>query len=539
MFKLTIVGGPGRGTSHDLFEGENGVGRHSGNRVRLEGARVSKRHCTFLVDGEHIVIRDEGSSNGTFVNGQLIRSRALKRGDRISVGETVFELVRAPRPRIQRKSRLPSVSHHQKSTPALLMGPASLGPLSAGAPDLDPNLGADLSSPGERWLEDKVLPYFYEFILKNEWRTVMGSLLGIFVLGCVLLAVTPVISEMRQTAQRELGRRAQLIARQIVERNTAALVGRSENRTEIGSLDREDGVRLAVLVDLDSRILAPANRYNQTLTLGDEAKFATRARDQFRKGREQGILLRLDSNTLAAAEPLKVYDPQLGRNATIAMAIVSVDSGMADLSFGEQSMAYSQAMILVGILAVMLFFVAYRMTLRPFEVLNVDIDKALKGEIAEVTREFRFSELRSLWDVVNTALQRAAQSSVDPSHSQSGLQPEDFVDAFRLISSSQRLGSAFVLCDSQKRILSLNAAFEEVTGIRQDAAQGQELSSAARDQAFAALVSDLLNRCQPGADSGAEDFEFSGVPYRVSAAALGSLGGLPQGFVLMAERTDE
>ncbi len=539
MFKLTIVGGPGRGTSHELSEGENGVGRHSENRVRLEGARVSKRHCTFVVDGDHVLLRDDGSSNGTFVNGQLVRNRTLRRGDRISVGETVFELVRASRPRVKRTTRMPSVTSQRSFPPALPGSVPSVPSALPGPTELDPSLGADLSSPWERWLEEKAMPFFYEFILKNEWRTVMGGVLGVFVLGCVLLAVTPVISEMRQTAQRELGRRAQLIARQIVERNTPALVGRSETRTDIGSLDREEGVRLAVLIDLDSRILAPANRYNQTLTLGDEAKFATRARDQFRKGREQGILIRLDSSTLAAAEPLKVYDPQLGRNTIVAMAIVSVDSGMADLSFGEQSMAYSQALILVGLLAVALFFIAYRMTLRPFEVLNVDIDKALKGEIAEVTREFRFSELRSLWDVINAAVQRAAQSSSDPSLSQAGLQPEDFADAFRLMSGAQGTGNAFVLCDSQKRILALNSTFEEVTGIRQDAAQGQELSSVARDQAFSSLVTDLLGRCQPGADSGAEDFEFSGVAYRVSAAALGSLGGMPQGYVLMAERVDE
>ena len=43
-------------------------------------------------DGPHLVasIRDLGSTNGTFVNGERITSQRLTEGDRVSVGRTTL-----------------------------------------------------------------------------------------------------------------------------------------------------------------------------------------------------------------------------------------------------------------------------------------------------------------------------------------------------------------------------------------------------------------------------------------------------------------
>jgi pSer/pThr/pTyr-binding forkhead associated (FHA) protein len=43
-------------------------------------------------DGPHLVtnIRDLGSTNGTFVNGERITSQRLTDGDRVNVGRTVL-----------------------------------------------------------------------------------------------------------------------------------------------------------------------------------------------------------------------------------------------------------------------------------------------------------------------------------------------------------------------------------------------------------------------------------------------------------------
>jgi hypothetical protein len=55
-----------------LFEGENIVGRGQDCRVRVESAKVSRRHARLLVAGRSVTLEDCGSSNGTWVNSERI-----------------------------------------------------------------------------------------------------------------------------------------------------------------------------------------------------------------------------------------------------------------------------------------------------------------------------------------------------------------------------------------------------------------------------------------------------------------------------------
>src|SRR5688572_27339788 len=93
MFKLTVISGPNRGSSFPVQEGEITIGRQTGNTVVLQSSKVSKQHCVLIVNNNEIVIKDQGSSNGTFVNGILTKLKKIKPGDRISIGEFVLELV--------------------------------------------------------------------------------------------------------------------------------------------------------------------------------------------------------------------------------------------------------------------------------------------------------------------------------------------------------------------------------------------------------------------------------------------------------------
>jgi sulfur carrier protein ThiS len=62
------------------------LGRHDENDVVLAGPTVSARHATVRVEPIGVVLEDEGSLNGTFVNGERIEQRLLEEGDRIQVG---------------------------------------------------------------------------------------------------------------------------------------------------------------------------------------------------------------------------------------------------------------------------------------------------------------------------------------------------------------------------------------------------------------------------------------------------------------------
>lgn len=76
----------------DRFEFGEGltlrVGRGEECEVRLEGRDISRYHCEIASRGELQVVRDLGSSNGTFVNGRrLSAEHNLNDGDVVTAGE--------------------------------------------------------------------------------------------------------------------------------------------------------------------------------------------------------------------------------------------------------------------------------------------------------------------------------------------------------------------------------------------------------------------------------------------------------------------
>jgi two-component system cell cycle response regulator len=62
--------------------------------IAVSDPKVSKIHCEISTvktnELEQFVIRDLGSTNGSYVNGELVQQRILSPGDKISLGETVF-----------------------------------------------------------------------------------------------------------------------------------------------------------------------------------------------------------------------------------------------------------------------------------------------------------------------------------------------------------------------------------------------------------------------------------------------------------------
>ena len=94
---LTIIHGNeiDFGKTYNLSQDVILIGRDKSNTVPLDDAGVSKTHCEIRrvksKDGdEQVIIKDLNSTNGTFVNGWLIRQQKLNPADKIAVGETVF-----------------------------------------------------------------------------------------------------------------------------------------------------------------------------------------------------------------------------------------------------------------------------------------------------------------------------------------------------------------------------------------------------------------------------------------------------------------
>ncbi|HTQ45953.1 MAG TPA: FHA domain-containing protein, partial [Polyangiaceae bacterium] len=77
---LLVVDGPSRGTRVALPEGVARVGTAQGNELRLADPTVSRVHCELRVRSGSVVVRDCGSTNGTFVEGVRLREGEVRPG---------------------------------------------------------------------------------------------------------------------------------------------------------------------------------------------------------------------------------------------------------------------------------------------------------------------------------------------------------------------------------------------------------------------------------------------------------------------------
>lgn len=68
------------------------IGRQEGVDLRIPFSTVSRNHCEVVIENGSVLVRDLGSSNGTFLNDVRIQETSLAPGDRLTVGPVVLTI---------------------------------------------------------------------------------------------------------------------------------------------------------------------------------------------------------------------------------------------------------------------------------------------------------------------------------------------------------------------------------------------------------------------------------------------------------------
>ena len=71
------------------------IGRTEPSNLVLDDSGLSRKNTTIFRDGELVLVADENSTNGTFLNGRRISGppQELQDGDKLAIGET-YGLIR-------------------------------------------------------------------------------------------------------------------------------------------------------------------------------------------------------------------------------------------------------------------------------------------------------------------------------------------------------------------------------------------------------------------------------------------------------------
>jgi pSer/pThr/pTyr-binding forkhead associated (FHA) protein len=92
-FSLIVLTGTTAGKEIPIRLPEFTVGRDPGCHLRPASPMISKKHCSFILQGEQVLFKDFGSTNGSFVNDQKVEGETyLRDGDVVKFGPLVFKV---------------------------------------------------------------------------------------------------------------------------------------------------------------------------------------------------------------------------------------------------------------------------------------------------------------------------------------------------------------------------------------------------------------------------------------------------------------
>jgi predicted component of type VI protein secretion system len=77
----------------DLSKSRSTIGRRPYNDIVIDNLAVSGEHAVIQNTGNHMLLKDLDSTNGTYVNGKPIHQRVLEYGDRIEIGRYKIEYI--------------------------------------------------------------------------------------------------------------------------------------------------------------------------------------------------------------------------------------------------------------------------------------------------------------------------------------------------------------------------------------------------------------------------------------------------------------
>ncbi len=121
MAKLIAESGGAKGREYKIA-GAVVIGRLKTNPIPIDDGKASREHAAVRASGADYVLSDLESRNGTYHNGEIIRSPVrLKHGDKIAIGSTEFRFVEEPEDKARRAEMAAKAA---SPPPALAQGPA-------------------------------------------------------------------------------------------------------------------------------------------------------------------------------------------------------------------------------------------------------------------------------------------------------------------------------------------------------------------------------------------------------------------------------
>jgi len=91
-FSLAVIQGPATGHIHPVLKARTVIGR-SGADINIEDPEASRQHASLEILGDHAILRDMGSTNGTYVEADRIEQQVLNNQMEFRIGSHVLMFI--------------------------------------------------------------------------------------------------------------------------------------------------------------------------------------------------------------------------------------------------------------------------------------------------------------------------------------------------------------------------------------------------------------------------------------------------------------
>ena len=109
--QVKVVSGSRSGQAIAITIPQFMIGRADDCHLKPRSELISRYHCAILTEEAYVSVRDLGSKNGVYVNGERINvEQELKNGDRLAIGPLEFEVVLTATIKGETKPKVSSVS---------------------------------------------------------------------------------------------------------------------------------------------------------------------------------------------------------------------------------------------------------------------------------------------------------------------------------------------------------------------------------------------------------------------------------------------
>lgn len=517
MFKLVVVGGKLRGKEFVLNEGENTIGRAMDSDVSLPVDGVSKKHLRITVNDDSIFAEDLGSSNGTLINGKMIKKATLKDGDKIALPNLILQVVFVLEKRVVVKKKVFKGEEADEDFYDDLEKP----------PPIPQSL---LAKP--IWLfKYKIMPIVYSFNETYEWAALVGILLFAFVGINTSLTILPVLSDSKKFLIKEIALRGKQYAAEVDRFNNIHLREKNLDRVYTGFLEDEaGGVQSYRLFDLEGRVFRPISELNTIVA----DPFSVDARNYYmvEKNQDSDFIRDLGNNTIGIARAIKATDRNLGRDVVVAIIALrfSPSTLVREASYNYE--AYLESLMTSAMVAIIFFGILYYMTVRPLEEMRIQIERVLRGRQKELTSKSLFREVSPLRNSINSILYRIR----DLQNAESGeiMELEDEGPYIQILQEfmAGAQGPVMIL-NSEKVIQNINPQAEDLLGLRENSSSGTAIGETTLDRGLAANIIELCDSSANGEGRNEKlSYEVKGRETEINVTSLIGKDKFAKGFYI-------